>query len=565
MVIFMLNLKIKIKNSIQFKMAADSTFREIPPVLFQENLDEKYGSPVGDLVGKGTYGSVFNTGKGYAIKIMKRGDEDVNELDAVQLNAIAYPLCMSHPNIIKYYNVTFKKKEIRLIMKSYEGDLTKLIRGEPALVSQVDFFKSMSFQLVAAVAYLTSRGIIHGDIKPENILYRRCSDSPLQYKFVLADFDLAHGRHCEGNGYTMNTLYTLYYRPPELLVFGLPYNESAEVWALGVTLVNVFLRTQLFRGNTREQMILEIYRRIPPGKTQFFIPSTVRKNLEQNPPDYAPLTRNSDVNEFLRKMLPIAPSDRASIFALQYDPFLAGVADIPHQCVETRLVNANRCIDRINFFDRHINYISLLSNSGVYPYWHTLVSWMVDLESHFRYTIRNTIAAVELMSRYFLFNPGFLKSKLQLYAASAMYIATIFNGVGLTSEEFSFVTAKTFSSREVVDMAIEMLKTINFDLCAKTGYDEIFRHQGLIREDILKMATRLLRISYTWLPLFVHPNIAKITLYIVMKHFGEIRYLPDISEEAAQRWIKKFRTLLVKEAKFDLKLLDLFDFLLEDE
>ena len=88
--------------------------------------------------------------------------------------------------------------------------------------------------LVNGLNYLQSKNIIHGDIKPENIL-------KFGKNFKYSDFGMA--KICNIK-YTENNLYTFFYRPPEVEKY--IFNLKSDIWALGCTLYEIYYNKRYF-------------------------------------------------------------------------------------------------------------------------------------------------------------------------------------------------------------------------------------------------------------------------------------------------------------------------------
>lgn len=91
-------------------------------------------------------------------------------------------------------------------------------------------------------------GFFHRDLKPENLLLN-------QDTVKIADFGLA--REIRSRPPYTEYVSTRWYRAPEVLLRSTSYNSPIDMWAVGTIVVELFLATPLFPGNTE---VDEIYR-----------------------------------------------------------------------------------------------------------------------------------------------------------------------------------------------------------------------------------------------------------------------------------------------------------------
>jgi serine/threonine-protein kinase PRP4 len=119
--------------------------------------------------------------------------------------------------------------------------------------------RSYAQQLFLALQHLQSHGIIHADIKLDNILVSHC------FQHVkLCDFGSAF-LEADPLEKEILTPYLVsrFYRAPEIIL-GLDYDPAIDVWSLAVTLVEVFTGQVLFAGRTNNDMLSKFMESLGP-------------------------------------------------------------------------------------------------------------------------------------------------------------------------------------------------------------------------------------------------------------------------------------------------------------
>ncbi|EMD39105.1 hypothetical protein CERSUDRAFT_112799 [Gelatoporia subvermispora B] len=112
--------------------------------------------------------------------------------------------------------------------------------------------KHYLFQLLTALDFVHSRGIMHRDVKPANVMYDR-----ERRKLRLIDWGLAEFYH-PSTEYHIR-VGSRYYKGPELLVGFHLYDYSLDIWSVGCILASmIFRREHFFRGKDNEDQLLKI-------------------------------------------------------------------------------------------------------------------------------------------------------------------------------------------------------------------------------------------------------------------------------------------------------------------
>ena len=227
------------------------------------------------VLGQGMYGRVFGAklragapsagglapGTPLAIKMM-REQKDSRDKEVLNREAEALEALRGHANVARLLCLATSRVhrggERRLYFvfeRAEKADLEKLLRSKASALPR-DMARSYARQLCAAVAYCHSKGFMHRDVKPANILVMR--DGTLR----LGDFGLARRfdqsqrvsagskRPREetpvfprGGGAPLtasNYIVTLYYRSPELLLCCDSYGPEVDDWSVGALLAELF-------------------------------------------------------------------------------------------------------------------------------------------------------------------------------------------------------------------------------------------------------------------------------------------------------------------------------------
>ena len=176
--------------------------------------------------------------------------EKPKEMNFVELRelTIMKKLCkIENPNVVRMidFNLCFEKKEIWILMEYLPTDLMKFLSENKHNkdVMNEKFFKKLAYQIINGAKFLHENRIIHRDIKLENILYDKNTQT-----VKIGDFGLSRIYDYEFSlEYTDVGTYP--YKPPELILGLKKYTTAFDVWSIGCLLVQICTMSHLFGEN----------------------------------------------------------------------------------------------------------------------------------------------------------------------------------------------------------------------------------------------------------------------------------------------------------------------------
>lgn len=155
---------------------------------------------------------------------------------------------LSHPNLVKVYELIETSDEIILSMEYCEGGrLFDALKAARSLASEEIICRIM-YELLDVIAYLHKRNIMHRDVKIENILLENGDLKSGSLKLIDLGISIEMG---ERTSFT-RVMGTTCYMAPELLLGN--YNEKVDEWACGVIMYILLTGTMPFKGKDFDEI-----------------------------------------------------------------------------------------------------------------------------------------------------------------------------------------------------------------------------------------------------------------------------------------------------------------------
>lgn len=210
-----------------------------------KRLDGRY--EIKEIIGVGGMAVVYKAydnidDRTVAVKILKEeflANEEFRRRFKNESKAIAV---LSHPNIVKVYDVSFGDRLQYIVMEYIEGITLKEYIEQQKVINWKEAVHFVS-QILKALQHAHDKGIVHRDVKPQNIMLLQ--DGTIK----VADFGIARFSRSETKTMTENAIGSVHYISPEQ-ARGEITDDKADIYSVGVVMYEMLTGQLPFQSDS---------------------------------------------------------------------------------------------------------------------------------------------------------------------------------------------------------------------------------------------------------------------------------------------------------------------------
>ena len=223
-----------------------------------------------DILGQGISGRVYEVYKNdeaksrYAMKIIKNKkiylNQSLIELKIVTTLNKNSSLNNNDSHIITVFDYFFYQQHLCIVFELLNENLYQLLQHNHLQGISLNSINFIIKQILEAIEVVHKIGIIHCDIKPENVLLKiNMENNKSDISIKLTDF----GSSCLKNNPIFSIVQSLFYRAPEVIL-GIQYTQAIDIWSIGLIAIELFLGRPLLPGYSEYDLLIKIIKIFGP-------------------------------------------------------------------------------------------------------------------------------------------------------------------------------------------------------------------------------------------------------------------------------------------------------------
>ena len=220
--------------------------------LIGRRLDGRY--QITDLIGTGGMANVYKAAdllenRTVAVKVLREEFLDNEELVRRFKNESKAIGLLSHPNIVKVFDVNFSNAIQYIVMEFIDGITLKQYIDNAKPLSWKDTVH-FSVQILRALQHAHDRGIVHRDIKPQNMMLMANGS------IKVMDFGIARLSRSETRTITDKAIGSVHYISPEQAKGDIT-DSKADIYSVGIMMYEMLTGVLPFESDTPVQVAIK--------------------------------------------------------------------------------------------------------------------------------------------------------------------------------------------------------------------------------------------------------------------------------------------------------------------
>mmetsp|Transcript_24345 Transcript_24345/g.43271 ORF Transcript_24345/g.43271 Transcript_24345/m.43271 type:complete len:542 (+) Transcript_24345:2-1627(+) len=277
------------------------------------------------VLGRGSFGQVFKVydhkhKEEQAMKVI-RNKSRFHHQAAVEVKVLRMLREENSPSIVQMREYFVFRKHLCITFELLSLNLYDFLKSNRFQGVSQGLIRRFTIQILQGLKVLLKLGVIHCDLKPENIILAAFNKSTIK----LIDF----GSSCLQDQRLYTYIQSRFYRAPEVIL-GIPYSSAIDMWSLGCIIAELTTGFPLFAGeNEHDQLMcmievkgiptIEILSQAPRAKVFFdsyqrprYLPNSRGKSRVPNSRSLKDILKTTDQNfiDFVEKCLEWNPTKR---------------------------------------------------------------------------------------------------------------------------------------------------------------------------------------------------------------------------------------------------------------
>ena len=284
------------------------------------------------LLGKGGMGEVYEArhsiiGRTCAIKVLPVDEKMNKELVGRMIREAQAASMLGHPNIVQIFDFRMDSSgRFFMVMELLQGkSLAELLAEHGALTTEVA--ATIAMQVLSALAAAHAKGVVHRDLKPDNIFL--ALDPTGNYKVKLLDFGISKFMTMKADDMRLTqtgaVLGTPYYMSPEQAEGKKNLDGRSDLWSCGTIMYEMVTGGVPFYGDSYNEVMAAILMK-PFAPPSHFVPNLdpgveniILKAMEKSLDN-----RYATAADFFMDLMPFHSSEEVRVGSMTFVPPYTG-------------------------------------------------------------------------------------------------------------------------------------------------------------------------------------------------------------------------------------------------